>query len=205
VFSLHKILQETDHDSGLHDSFFGRGDFGLNPIRTESPSAESVFGAEKKSPFFDSVPSTPMYNSNYSPRFSEGPEDHAFDRFSRFDSFSMTDGGLFTPRDSFSRFDSMHSTADPPGLVRFDSMRSTMDAPFGATDAPSGSLSRFDSMRSTADPPPFGSLARFDSTRSTTDYGGGFPSFDDADPFGSTGPFKPSETPRRSSDNWSVF
>lgn len=192
--------KEADHDREPHDSFFGMGDFGLNPIRTESPSAESVSGGEKKSPFFDSVPSTPLYNSSFSPRFGEGPEDHAFDRFSRFDSFNMNDGGLFPPHDSFSRFDSMRST-DPPSLARFDSMRSTADT------TSFGDLGRFDSMRSTADPFPTGTLARFDSIRSTTDYGGGFQSFDDTDPFGSTGPFKSqeSQTPRRSSDNWSAF
>lgn len=194
--------KETDHGRTQHDSF-GMGNFGLNPIRTESPSAGSVFGAEKKSPFFDSVPSTPMYNSSFSPRVGEGQEDHGFDRFSRFDSFNMNGGDLFPQHDSFSRFDSMRSTADPPSLARFDSMRST-------TDAPSfGSLSRFDSMRSTVDYPSTGGLTRFDSMRSTTDYSGGsFLSFDDADPFGSTGPFKPSsegQTPRRSSDNWSAF
>lgn len=187
---LHNALQESNHDGGQRDSFFGPGDFGLNPIRTGSPSSESVYGAEKKSIFFDSsVPSTPMYNSSFSPRFSDGPDDHAF---------YMNDGGLFPSRDSFARFDSMRSTADGPSLGRFDSMRST-------TDGPSfGSLARFDSMRSTADAPP--SLARFDSMRSTTDYSGGFLSFDD-DPFGSTGPFKSSEsqTPRQNSDSWSAF
>lgn len=51
-------------------------------------------------------------------------------------------------------------------------------------------------------------LARFDSMSSTTkDYGHGF-SFDDNDPFGSSGPFKVSsgnQTPKKGSDNWSPF
>ncbi|ONK64215.1 uncharacterized protein A4U43_C07F23330 [Asparagus officinalis] len=182
--------KEIDHDRSLHDSFFGPGDFGLNPIRTGgSPSAESVYGADKKGPFFDSVPSTPLYNSSFSPRFNEASEDHSF---SRFDSFNMSDGGLFPTRD-FSRFDSMRST---PSLARFDSMRSTSDAPFGG-------LEGFDSMHSSI--PPLGSLQRFDSMRSTSEYGGGFSSFDDTDLFGSTGPFKTSETPRWSSETpkWS--
>lgn len=180
----------SDHDREQHDSFFGPGDFNLNPIRTESPSAESVYGAyNNKAPSFDSVPSTPLYNSSFSPRFSDGFEDNnLFDnRFSRFDSFNMSDGGLFTPRDNtFSRFDSMRSSAaDPPSLARFDSMRST-----------------------TSEMPSFGNFARFDSMRSTSDFGAGFPSFDD-DPFGSSEPFKSSttdgQTPKKNNDAWSAF
>lgn len=218
--------KETDHDRSQHDSFFGVRDFGLNPIRTESPSAESVYGKER-GPFFDSVPSTPLFQSGSSPRFSvsgssprfsEAPEDHSFDRFSRFDSFNMNDSGPFQTRDSFGRFDSMRSTADTSfgNLSRFDSMRSTADAPFGSferfdsmrstADPPVSSLARFDSMRSTTDAPVSG-FARFDSMNNTTDYGHSFPSFDDADPFGSTGPFKSSEsqTPKRGTDHWSAF
>lgn len=57
--------------------------------------------------------------------------------------------------------------------------------------------------------PPREGFARFDSIRSTrdSDQSRGFPSFDDADPFGATGPFKSSEsqTPRRDSDSWRAF
>ncbi|XP_042483501.1 uncharacterized protein LOC122063875, partial [Macadamia integrifolia] len=75
-------------------------------------------------------------------------------------------------------------------------------------------LSRFDSFSSSIHDsgffPPRETLARFDSIRSTADFDSsrGFPSFDDADPFGSSGPFKSSsesQTPRRGSDNWSAF
>ncbi|KAG9442569.1 hypothetical protein H6P81_018423 [Aristolochia fimbriata] len=140
--------KEADFDRS-RDSFFGGSDFGLNPIRTtDSPTAESVY--QKKSFFADSVPGTPLFNSSSPPRFSQASEDHhSFDSFSRFDSFNMHDSGLFAPRES---------------LARFDSIRSTRD--------------------STA-----------------------FTSFDDSDPFGSTGPFKSldNQTPRRNSDNWSAF
>ncbi|XP_010270492.1 PREDICTED: epidermal growth factor receptor substrate 15-like [Nelumbo nucifera] len=149
VWNFNKDLDQERHKE---DSFFGSTDFGLNPIRTESPHADSMF--QKKSPFNfgDSVPGTPLFNSVNSPtRYSES--EHSFDNISRFDSFSMHDSGFFAPRES---------------------------------------------------------LARFDSIRSTTDFEhrGGFSSFDEADPFGSTGPFKissESQTPRRSSDNWSAF
>ncbi|XP_068640018.1 uncharacterized protein [Aristolochia californica] len=140
--------KDADFDRSRDNSFFGGSDFGLNPIRTmDSPSAESVY--QKKSFFADSVPGTPLFNSSSPPRFSQASEDHSFDNFSRFDSFNMHDSGLFAPRES---------------LARFDSIRSTRDS-------------------------------------------GAFTSFDDSDPFGSTGPFKSldNQTPRRTSDNWSAF
>lgn len=73
--------------------------------------------------------------------------------------------------------------------------------------------SRFDSFsvnESNRFSPPHETLTRFDSISSSrSGFGGhnrGFTSFDDADPFGSSGPFKvSSETPKKSSDNWSSF
>ncbi|KAJ4963191.1 hypothetical protein NE237_023130 [Protea cynaroides] len=144
--------KDLDNESHREDSFFSGG-FGLNPIRTESPQADSLF--QRNSTFFaDSVPSSPLFNSGFSPRYNEGSEGNSFNNISRFDSFSssINDGGFFPPRETLTRFDSMRSTAD------------------------------------------------FDRSQ-------GFPSFDDADPFGS-GPFKSSsenQTPRRGSDHWSAF
>ncbi|XVF18156.1 hypothetical protein REPUB_Repub10bG0188000 [Reevesia pubescens] len=154
--------------------------------------ADNMFKGQSSSIFADSVPSTPAYHYGSSQqRFSEGSEDHSFDSFSRFDSFNMQDSGLFHPT-SLDRFDSIRSSRDsdqgygfPP--LRFDS--------FNARDGPdSGRLQS-----------PRDSLARFDSMRSNTGFDH---SFDDTDPFGSTGPFKTSlesQTPRRDSDNWSAF
>ncbi|KAF8405559.1 hypothetical protein HHK36_010466 [Tetracentron sinense] len=146
--------KDTEHERHRENYFFGSGDLGLNPIRTESPQADGMY--QKKSPFTfaDSVPGTPLFNSGISPpRYSEGSEDHSFDNFSRFDSFSMHDSTFFPQRET---------------LARFDSVRSTRDS----------------------------------------DHSHGFPSFDDTDPFGSSGLFKTSmdsQTPRRGSDNWSAF
>ncbi|KAJ1693655.1 hypothetical protein LUZ63_010353 [Rhynchospora breviuscula] len=143
---------DTDNQ---RNSFFTSGDdFGLNPIRTESPSASSVYGKKKSSFFDDSVPSSPAFSATgFSPKFN----DNTSFNYGRFDSFKTEDSGFF-PQDSnrFSRFDSMASSK-------------------GDT------LSRFDSMRSSAD---FGHRRTFDS-------------FDDNDPFGSTGPFKASGSPPR--------
>lgn len=163
--------------------------------------AYSTTGSPKRpfsSVFADSVPSTPMFPAN-------DQEDRSFNNFSRFDSFSSSSN----PRDSFSRFDSFRSTAQdseidqgffPPqtqNLARFDSMRSSAaDSDFGhSLFQPRDTFSRFDSMRST--------------TNESSDFNHGFPSFDDADPFGSHDPFRSSvesETPRRDSvDGWKAF
>ncbi|GLJ06911.1 hypothetical protein SUGI_0052270 [Cryptomeria japonica] len=65
---------------------------------------------------FDSVPSTPLFNTGSPGRLSNAGsvDDHSlhFDSFSKFDSFSARDSGLFGSRDSFARFDSMSATSD---------------------------------------------------------------------------------------------
>ncbi|KAK4752700.1 hypothetical protein SAY87_021498 [Trapa incisa] len=95
--------------------------------------------------------------------------------------------------DNFSRFDSFRSTSDGGGLFSSQPDR----------------FARFDSISSTKDFPQSDSLTRFDSINSSKDFGGhsrGFSSFDESDPFGSSGPFKvSSETPKKSSDNWNAF
>lgn len=191
--------KEAFHNVSRLDSFSGPGDFGgLNSHGTDySPSAATVFGKDK-SPFFDSVPSTPLFNSSFSPKFNEGPDDHSFDTFSRFDSFNTNDSIIFPSNRTITRFDSVNSTTyqshDP--FSRFDSFRSTADT--------HRELSRFDSAAGTTEHPRE-TLARFDSIRSTADHNHGF-SFDDSDPFGS-GLFRTSEshTPKKNTDQWSSF
>ena len=159
--------------------------------------ADNMFKGTSSSIFADSVPSTPAYHYGSSQwRFSEGSEDHSFDSFSRLDSFNTQDSGFF----------------QSPSLNRFDSIRSSRDSDQGYGFPPS----RFDSFNAHDQPEggtlqsPRHSLARFDSMRSTTgfDHSHEFLSFDDSDPFGSTGPFRTSlesQTPRRDSGNWSGF
>ncbi|PKU75568.1 hypothetical protein MA16_Dca011344 [Dendrobium catenatum] len=185
--------KEAFHVGSRLDSFSGPGDFGLG---ADSPSAASVFGKDR-GPFFDSVPSTPLFNSGFSPKFNEGLDDHSFNTFSRFDSFGMNDS-TFPSSGTLARFDSMRSTTDQShdAFSRFDSFRSTTDTP--------REFSRFESTIGTAESPRK-TIARFDSIQSTADYNHGF-SFDDPDPFGS-GIFKTSEshTPKKNSDPWSSF
>lgn len=190
---LHVILQDTDSEKNR--DLFGSDSFSVNPVRTGSPQAESAF--QRKSPFAfdDSVPGTPLSRFGNSPRYSEAG-DHYFDNFSRFDSFSTHEGGF---------------SSQPERLARFDSINSSKD--FGQssfTDFGHSSFTRFDSISSSRD---FGhnpeKLTRFDSIDSSRDFGhsGAF-SFDDTDPFGSSGPFKVSsetQTPKKGSDNWSAF
>lgn len=168
------------------------------------------------------MPGTPLSKFGNSPRYSEAG-DH-FSDMSRFDSFSMHESES-SPRperltrfdsissskdfgynnEKFTRFDSISSSRDfgynPERLTRFDSMSSNKDPE---------RLTRFDSMSSSKD---FGfghqGHTRFDSISSTKDFGYGAPfTFDDSDPFGSTGPFKVSsenQSPKKGSDNWSAF
>lgn len=185
----------NDTDSEKNRDLFGSDSFSVNPVRTGSPQAESAF--QRKSPFAfdDSVPGTPLSRFGNSPRYSEAG-DHYFDNFSRFDSFSTHEGGF---------------SSQPERLTRFDSINSSKD--FGQssfTDFGHSSFTRFDSISSSRD---FGHnperLTRFDSIDSSRDFGhsGAF-SFDDTDPFGSSGPFKVSsetQTPKKGSDNWSAF
>ncbi|XP_020582679.1 epidermal growth factor receptor substrate 15-like 1 isoform X2 [Phalaenopsis equestris] len=187
--------KEAFHDAGRLDSFPGHGDFALNSFGTDSPSASSVFGRDK-GPFFDSVPSTPLFNSGFSPKFNEA-DDRSFDTFSRFDSFNTNDS-IFPPAGNLTRFDSMRSTTDQSHdpFSRFDSFRSSADS--------QREFSRFDSVIGTAEPRRE-TLARFDSMGSTAGYNHGF-SFDDSDPFGS-GVFKTSvnQNPKKNTDQWSSF
>lgn len=84
---------------------------------------------------------------------------------------------------------------------RFDSFATNNSGPFPAHET----FSRFDSISSSRPE----TLARFDSVSSSREFGRGrgFESFDDADPFGTTGPFKPSggHSPKQGSDNWRAF
>ncbi|KAK9062094.1 hypothetical protein SSX86_019279 [Deinandra increscens subsp. villosa] len=174
--------------------FYNQGPFASSFVDSV-PSTPAYSDTQRPftSVFADSVPSTPMF---------DGPEDRSFNNLSRFDSFTSD-----TPRDSFSRFDSFSSTAQDLGsessqgffpsqnFTRYDSMNSTAESDFGHSFfQPRESFSRFDSMQSTND---------------SSDFNRGFPSFDDADHFGSHGPFKTSfdsETPRKDSvDGWKAF
>ncbi|KAI4336692.1 hypothetical protein L6164_015185 [Bauhinia variegata] len=192
-----------DSDLEKQGDFFRSGDFSINPVRTGSTHTDGTFQTKSPFTFDDSVPGTPLSKFGNSPTYSEAG-DRFFDNMSRFDSFSMHDSGYSPQPERLTRFDSVSSSRDfgynHEKFTRFDSTSSNHEK-----------FARYDSMSSSRD---FGykpeMLSRFDSIDSSKDFGhsGAF-SFDDADPFGSTGPFKVSssdtQSPKKGSDNWSAF
>jgi epidermal growth factor receptor substrate 15 len=206
--SVFDSVPSTPTQKPFFDSFpstpMQRSLFDSGPSRAESPTASSMYGKEQKGFFDSSVPSTPMYNSSFTPRYSEAGDD-SFDTMSQYSSFGMHESNSFGQRDSLSRFDSFSSNADNGGndtFARFDSFRSTSDQGGG------NSFMRYDSMNSSSDHDGIGTFARFDSMKSS-DYNSRGYSFDDEDPFG-TGPFKSTETTSHSptkhgTNTWSAF
>ncbi|GAB2247037.1 hypothetical protein Droror1_Dr00006919 [Drosera rotundifolia] len=189
VWDFNPSARGMDHESHADDDLFGPGQLGLNPIKTGTVHTEAGF-RRGSSVFADSVPSTPLYTSNYSPkRYGEGSEEHGFN-LSRFDSFRSTESG-FQPRETLARFDSMRSTQDfdyGHGLPSFDD-----SDPFGVGPF----RSSFTNETPRRDSDPFGSAAPFRST-----FGSETPRTEDG--FGSVGAFRSSfgETPRRDSDSF---
>ncbi|CAJ1973131.1 unnamed protein product [Sphenostylis stenocarpa] len=223
VWGLNTKTKDSDFEQG---DFFKSDDFGLNPVRIGSTHTDGTFQTKSPFVFDDSVPATPVSKFENSPRYSEAG-DHFFE-MSRFDSFRH-EGGYSPQPETLTRFDSISSSKDfgygNDKFTRFDSISSSKDFgysndnKFTRFDSISSSrdfgynpekLTRVDSMNSSND---FGfgrqGHARFDSISSTKDFGhsGAF-SFDDSDPFGSSGPFKVSSehhSPKKGSDNWSAF
>ncbi|XP_071701186.1 uncharacterized protein [Rutidosis leptorrhynchoides] len=180
VWGFNDTTKDADHEKHGESYFFDSNSFTASPRKTDSPQGNNSF-FQKKSPFGfdDSVPGSPASRAATSPRYSGGgAENSFFDNFSRYDSFSATDRGS-PKRETFSRFDSMSSTTHDNNFSRFDSMSTTTEDR---------------------------NLARFDSMSSSVGFDHGQPySFDDSDPFGSSGPFKvstESQTGKNESDKW---
>ncbi|KAF3434871.1 hypothetical protein FNV43_RR21958 [Rhamnella rubrinervis] len=190
-FNSVNTMKDADHERNNDNYYFGSGEFGLNPIKTGSSSqAGSIAQGSRPFSFDDSVPSTPLYNFSNSPTRYEGSEP-AFDSFSRFDSFSTHDGGLFQQREAFSRFDSMRSSRDfdqSHGFPSFDDFGSS--GPFKSSlETP---RSGFDSL---AETPRRGFETWGETPRATDSWGEA--SRRSSDTW--------NETPRKGSDNWSAF
>lgn len=134
-------------------------------------------------------------------------------------SFTTSDFGANPIRTGSPREDNAFQSRS--GFAFDDSVPATPLSRFGnsspryseAGDHSFDNFSRFDSFRTHDSgfyPQQPERLTRFDSINSTKDFGHsrGFSSFDDSDPFGSSGPFKvssESHTPKKSSDNWNAF
>lgn len=187
-FNANSSFKDIDQERNGDNDFFGSGNFGLKPIRTESPHVgQNPIWTESPRVGLNPVwTESPRVGLN--PVWTESP--HAGSLFQKKSSFAFDDSvpstPLFSSSNSPQKFDLSGPSFD--NFSRFDSFSSTQD-------------SGFFSSRETG--------ARFDSVHSSRDLnqGHGFTSFDDSDPFGS-GPFRTSldsQTPRRTSDSWSAF
>ncbi|KDP36775.1 hypothetical protein JCGZ_08066 [Jatropha curcas] len=175
-----------DSDSDKHRDFFGIDDFGIKPIRTGSLSSESIF--QKKSPFFeDSVAGSPKKSPFFEDSVAGSPKKSPFFEDSVAGSPIARFGN--SPMSRFANSPRYSEAGDHfDNFSRFDSFSMHEGSGF----SPQEGLTRFDSINSTKD---------FDHSR-------GFSSFDDGDPFGSSGPFKVSsdgQNPKKGSENWNAF
>ncbi|GLT82518.1 hypothetical protein SLE2022_008830 [Rubroshorea leprosula] len=214
-------IQSSNTDFALP----GKNSFNFDESVPSTPAyTDNMFQGKSLSSFADSIPSTPAYIDN----LFKGKSPSVF-----VDSVPSTPAysdNLFKGKASSIFADSVPSTpAHPDNLFKgssssifADSIPGTPAYSFGNSQRGFGegsdehsfdSFSRFDSFNTHDSGFSQGpSLARFDSVRSSSDYDQGhghrFPSFDDADPFGSTGPFRTtleSQTPRKDTNNWSAF
>ncbi|KAF5738086.1 actin cytoskeleton-regulatory complex protein PAN1 [Tripterygium wilfordii] len=200
-FSLKPIKTEpSDNMSRGKSSFLFADSVPSTPAKPSYIFADSVPSTPApvrgSSIFADSVPSTPAYHFENTPgKFGEGPDEHPFNNFSRFNSFNMNEN-THSPRNSFARFDSMRSTGDsdfghgfPSSFDSFNARDSEFGHGFssrfdsfstGDHDDSDRFPSRFDSFnaRESQDP---GFVTRFDSFSTRESRAGhGFPStFDD--------------------------
>ncbi|KAF2312510.1 hypothetical protein GH714_034914 [Hevea brasiliensis] len=186
------------HDSGLFQS--PRHSLGRFDSMNSTRDADLSYGFPSRfDSFRESRDSDQSHGFSRFDSFRDSDQSHGF---SRFDSFRDSDNSHGFP----SRFDSFRDSDNSHGFPSsFDSFRETRDSGHGQ------GFSRFDSFN--ANDSGFSqssgnSVARFDSVRGSRETDNSRLSFDDSDPFGSTGPFKTSvesETPRKSSDNWKAF
>ncbi|KAL2895207.1 hypothetical protein RDABS01_011116 [Bienertia sinuspersici] len=177
------IFNKSEADTDFHRNFDDQGWGNFDG----TDDADSVWGFNSKEQHGDRLFESSGFGS--SPRIDSPQGDTSYNRSSPFNFADSVPG---TPSFSKSGNSPRYSEA---GDNFFDN------------------YSRFDSFsmaESSRFSPPRETLTRFDSISSSrSGFGGhsrGFTSFDDADPFGSSGPFKvSSETPKKSSDNWSSF
>lgn len=177
------IFAKSEADTDFHRSFDDQGWGNFDG----TDDADSVWGFNSKEQHGDRLFESSGFGS--SPRTDSPQGDSSYNKRSPFNFADSVPG---TPSFSKSGNSPRYSEA---GDNFFDN------------------YSRFDSFNmneSSRFSPPRETLTRFDSVSSSrSGFGGhsrGFTSFDDADPFGSSGPFKvSSETPKKASDNWSSF
>lgn len=175
---------DTDFNRSFDDQGWGTFD--------GTDDAESVWGFNSKDLGLDHHHGERVFDSSsygLSPRNDSPQGDN---RFNKRSPFNFADSVPGTPSFSKSGNSPRYSEAGDgffDNYSRFDSFSMNESSRYSP---PRETLTRFDSINSSKG-------GAFDQSRR-------FTSFDDADPFGSSGPFKvSSETPRKGSDNWSSF
>ncbi|KAG8093730.1 hypothetical protein GUJ93_ZPchr0012g21147 [Zizania palustris] len=140
--SVFDSVPSTPNQKSLFDSFpstpMQRSLFDFGPRRAESPTANSIYGKEQRGFFDSSVPSTPMYNSSFSPRldsFRNNGEQGGGNSFMRYD--SMNSSSDHDRNDAFARFDSMKSTDYQSSGCSFDEEDPFGSGPFKTSDTSS--------------------------------------------------------------------
>ncbi|OMP07587.1 hypothetical protein COLO4_07214 [Corchorus olitorius] len=201
-FSDDHFGKSTEADGETHRSFdeSGWGTFdnddtdsvwGFKPVNTKDEKHNDFFGTSDfgaNSTRTESPGAESFFDKKSPFAFEDSVPSTPLSKFGNSPRFSEASRDQF---DSFSRFDSFSDggfSQQPDRLTRFDSINSSRDFGSGFSHQPE-------------------TLTRFDSISSSKDFGHGF-SFDDADPFGSSGPFKVSSdhhSPKKGSDNWSAF
>ncbi|XP_074273428.1 uncharacterized protein LOC141597021 [Silene latifolia] len=177
------FARSSEADTDFHRSFDDQGWGTFDG----TDDVDSVWGVDSKDQQVNRLFDSSGFGS--SPRNDSPQGDNSYNKRSPF---NLGDSVPATPSFSMSGNSPRYSEAGDGFFNNYSSFHS-----FNMNES-----SRFS--------PPRETLARFDSISSSRDgFGGhsrGFSSFDDQDPFGSTGPFKvSSETPKKSSDNWSSF
>ncbi|XP_074286751.1 uncharacterized protein LOC141611971 [Silene latifolia] len=177
------FARSSEADTDLHRSFDDQGWGNFDG----TDDVDSVWGFNSKDQQVDRLFDSSGFGS--SPRNDSPQGDNSYNKTSPF---NFADSVPATPSFSKSGNSPRYSEAGDgffDNYSRFDSFNMNESARFSP---PRETLTRFDSISSSRSG--FGGHSR------------GFSSFDDSDPFGSTGPFKvSSETPKKSSDNWSSF
>ncbi|CAL9045379.1 uncharacterized protein LOC103985773 [Musa acuminata AAA Group] len=198
-FGIHDVLphtKESHSDQVGAESTISGDKYNDEPWTfddTDSVWKETDYESSTRNAFMSHFDSMKADSPSASSVFEKGKKNLFFDD-------SVPSSPMFNSA-SPSRFNDGRDDYGFSSFGRFDSFATHDSGPFPAHET----FSRFDPISSSRPE----TLARFDSVSSSREFGRGrgFESFDDADPFGTTSPFKPSggHSPKQGSDNWRAF
>uniref|UniRef100_A0A7N0T036 Uncharacterized protein n=1 Tax=Kalanchoe fedtschenkoi TaxID=63787 RepID=A0A7N0T036_KALFE len=211
-----KLFHANEHSFDTESTYdHGHDDWGRN--FSESPSGRSTLESPRDRKADDDGISFDDSNWGNFDNNDDVDSVWGFNPASSKDFYSENKEDYFFGSESLNpiKTESPQSDAYPSQspFVFADSVASTPHSTYGGEVLRGGFFdqsSRFDSFSVRDESSPRKeAFSRFDSMNSTSGFGHSraFTSFDDADPFGSTGPFKvsSSETPRKDSKDWNNF